>query len=140
MAFLETVLVVASLGLMPDGPVPAQIVQTTVVVPDGGTVLLGGLKSMPAQSPTVQPTVVVPDGVPAARVRETVRAAAGALLHRAEVFDVYRGAQVGEGRVSLALALEFAVAARGSERQELESLSQYSAQARLRRAWASSSG
>jgi hypothetical protein len=58
MAFLANVLVVACLGLMPDGPV----VQTTVVVPDGGTVLLGGLKSMPAQSPAVQTTVVVPDG------------------------------------------------------------------------------
>jgi phenylalanyl-tRNA synthetase beta chain len=51
--------------------------------------------------------VVVPDDVPAARVREVVRAAVGELLARADVFDVYRGEQVGEGRVSLALALEF---------------------------------
>jgi phenylalanyl-tRNA synthetase beta chain len=34
------------------------------------------------------------------------------LLQRAEVFDVYRGEQVGEGRKSLALRLEF----RGSDR------------------------
>jgi type II secretory pathway component GspD/PulD (secretin) len=58
MAFLANVLVVASFGLVPDGPA----VQTTVVVPDGGTVLLGGLKSIPAPSPVVQTTVVVPDG------------------------------------------------------------------------------
>jgi phenylalanyl-tRNA synthetase beta chain len=51
--------------------------------------------------------VTVPDDVPAALVVETVREAGGALLRRAEVFDVYRGAQVGEGRASLALALEF---------------------------------
>jgi len=51
--------------------------------------------------------VVVADDVPAARVRDVVRAAAGDLLARAEVFDVYRGEQVGEGRVSLALRLEF---------------------------------
>jgi phenylalanyl-tRNA synthetase beta chain len=51
--------------------------------------------------------VVVPDDVSAARVREVVRAAGGELLARADVFDVYRGEQVGEGRVSLALALEF---------------------------------
>jgi phenylalanyl-tRNA synthetase beta chain len=51
--------------------------------------------------------VVVPDDVSAARVREILRAAAGELLARADVFDVYRGEQVGEGRVSLALALEF---------------------------------
>ena len=36
-----------------------------------------------------------------------VRSAGGALLGRAEVFDVYRGAQVGEGATSLALRLEF---------------------------------
>jgi phenylalanyl-tRNA synthetase beta chain len=36
-----------------------------------------------------------------------VRASAGRLLERVEVFDVYRGAQVGEGRVSLALHLAF---------------------------------
>ena len=51
--------------------------------------------------------MTVPDDVPAALVVETVREAGGALLRHAEVFDVYRGAQVGEGRASLALALEF---------------------------------
>ena len=51
--------------------------------------------------------VSVPDDVPAARVVEVVRAAGGPLLRAAEVFDVYRGAQVGEGRSSLALRLEF---------------------------------
>jgi phenylalanyl-tRNA synthetase beta chain len=51
--------------------------------------------------------VVVPDDVPAATVLDTVRRAAGALLESVEVFDVYRGAQVGEGRVSLALHLAF---------------------------------
>jgi len=51
--------------------------------------------------------VVVPDGVSAAEVVEVVRHAGGALLSRAEVFDVYRGEQVGEGSASLALRLEF---------------------------------
>ena len=51
--------------------------------------------------------VVVAGDVPAARVLEVVRAAGGALLRGAEVFDVYRGAQVGEGRSSLAVRLEF---------------------------------
>jgi phenylalanyl-tRNA synthetase beta chain len=51
--------------------------------------------------------VVVPEGVPAARVLETIRSAGGALLAGVEVFDVYRGPQVGEGRTSLALRLEF---------------------------------
>ncbi|HTE60951.1 MAG TPA: phenylalanine--tRNA ligase subunit beta, partial [Solirubrobacteraceae bacterium] len=51
--------------------------------------------------------VVVADGVPAARVLDVIRGAGGALLRDAEVFDVYRGAQVGEGRASLAVRLEF---------------------------------
>jgi phenylalanyl-tRNA synthetase beta chain len=51
--------------------------------------------------------IVVPDGVSAAEVVGVVRQAGGALLSRAEVFDVYRGAQVGEGSASLALRLEF---------------------------------
>jgi phenylalanyl-tRNA synthetase beta chain len=51
--------------------------------------------------------VVVPDSVPAAAVVDVVRRAGGRELSRADVFDVYRGSQVGEGRVSLALALEF---------------------------------
>jgi phenylalanyl-tRNA synthetase beta chain len=41
-----------------------------------------------------------------------VRDSGGALLRRAKVFDVYEGAQVGEGRRSLALRLEFRAADR----------------------------
>jgi phenylalanyl-tRNA synthetase beta chain len=51
--------------------------------------------------------VTVPADVPAARVLEVIRASAGPLLAGAEVFDVYRGPQVGEGRASLAVRLEF---------------------------------
>ncbi|HEX6115516.1 MAG TPA: phenylalanine--tRNA ligase subunit beta [Solirubrobacterales bacterium] len=51
--------------------------------------------------------VVVPEGVEAARVAAAVREGGGALLRSARIFDVYRGEQVGEGRKSLALRLEF---------------------------------
>jgi phenylalanyl-tRNA synthetase beta chain len=51
--------------------------------------------------------VAVSDDVPAAAVVSVVRRAGGDLLADARVFDVYRGAQVGEGRTSLALALQF---------------------------------
>ncbi|HKH17665.1 MAG TPA: phenylalanine--tRNA ligase subunit beta [Solirubrobacteraceae bacterium] len=51
--------------------------------------------------------VVVADDVPAARVLDAIRSAGGALLRGAEVFDVYRGAQIGEDRHSLAIRLEF---------------------------------
>jgi len=51
--------------------------------------------------------VVVAEEVPAAEVRAAVLGAGGEHLRRAEVFDVYRGEQLGEGRKSLALRLEF---------------------------------
>ncbi|MBA3809251.1 MAG: phenylalanine--tRNA ligase subunit beta [Solirubrobacterales bacterium] len=51
--------------------------------------------------------VTLPVSVPAAEVIDRVRAKAGKSLERVEIFDVYSGAQVGEGRRSLALALSF---------------------------------
>lgn len=51
--------------------------------------------------------VVLPEEVPAERVLDAVRAAAGDLLDEVRVFDVYTGPQVGLGRRSLALALAF---------------------------------
>jgi phenylalanyl-tRNA synthetase beta chain len=51
--------------------------------------------------------IVVDDEVTAARVRRAVMEGGGELLRSAQVFDLYRGAQVGEGRKSLALRLEF---------------------------------
>jgi phenylalanyl-tRNA synthetase beta chain len=51
--------------------------------------------------------VVVPAEVSAARVRGVVMAGGGGLLRGAEIFDLYEGEQLGEGRKSLALRLEF---------------------------------
>jgi phenylalanyl-tRNA synthetase beta chain len=50
--------------------------------------------------------------VPAAEVLATVREAGGDLLADVRVFDLYHGAQVGEARKSLALALSFRAADR----------------------------
>jgi phenylalanyl-tRNA synthetase beta chain len=51
--------------------------------------------------------VVVPDAAAAEDVRRVVLDAGGGLLHAATVFDLYTGEQLGEGRKSLALRLEF---------------------------------
>jgi phenylalanyl-tRNA synthetase beta chain len=51
--------------------------------------------------------VVVDEELPAGEVEAKVREAGGDLLEAVELFDVYRGDQVGEGRKSLALRLEF---------------------------------
>lgn len=52
-------------------------------------------------------SVVVPIELPAAELRRAVLAGGGELLHAADVFDLYEGEQVDEGRKSLALRLEF---------------------------------
>ncbi len=54
----------------------------------------------------------MPSGVTAASVVACILAAGSPLVSRAEVFDVYSGEQVGEGRVSLALHVDFAAADR----------------------------
>ncbi|MGH8824008.1 MAG: phenylalanine--tRNA ligase subunit beta [Jiangellaceae bacterium] len=51
--------------------------------------------------------LVVSAQVPAADVEAALRAGAGELLESLRLFDVYEGAQVGEGRRSLAYALRF---------------------------------
>jgi phenylalanyl-tRNA synthetase beta chain len=56
--------------------------------------------------------MVVPIDLPAADLRQAVLANGGELLRAADVFDLYEGEQVGEGRKSLALRLEFRAADR----------------------------
>jgi phenylalanyl-tRNA synthetase beta chain len=51
--------------------------------------------------------VVLPADTPAAAVRAAVTAGGGDLLCAAKVFDLYEGEQLGEGRKSLAIELEF---------------------------------
>jgi phenylalanyl-tRNA synthetase beta chain len=51
--------------------------------------------------------VVVGEDVEAGAIRDAVLAAGGAEVREAEVFDVYRGDQVGEGRKSVAIHLAF---------------------------------
>ena len=50
---------------------------------------------------------MVDEAVEAQTVVDSVRAAGGPDLRDVRVFDLYRGEQVGEGRKSLALRLEF---------------------------------
>ncbi len=73
--------------------------------------------------PTVRQdlAVVVAEETAAAEVRAAVRAAAGDLLGSAEVFDLYEGEQLGEGRKSLALRLEFRAADRTLTEEEIAS-------------------
>jgi phenylalanyl-tRNA synthetase beta chain len=64
--------------------------------------------------------VVIDDDTSAAAVREAVLSGGGDLLRSAEVFDLYAGEQLGEGKKSLALALEFRAPDRTLTDEEVE--------------------
>jgi phenylalanyl-tRNA synthetase beta chain len=66
--------------------------------------------------------VVVDDDVAAAQIREAVLEGGGELLRSAQVFDLYHGEQVGEGRKSVALRLSFRAADRTLTDHEVNSL------------------
>ena len=66
--------------------------------------------------------VVLDDGVGAAEVIAAIRDAGGAELAKVELFDVYRGPQVGEGKQSLALHLEFRALDRTLTNEEIAPL------------------
>ncbi|MFN8162287.1 MAG: phenylalanine--tRNA ligase subunit beta [Solirubrobacterales bacterium] len=66
--------------------------------------------------------VIVPAEVAAARVREAILSGGGELLRSAAVFDLFEGEQLGEGRKSLALNLEFRAPDRTLTDEEVASL------------------
>jgi phenylalanyl-tRNA synthetase beta chain len=71
--------------------------------------------------PAAQPidrdlALVVDETTPLGELVRVVRASAGPLLASARVFDIYRGDQVGPGRVSYAIALRFQPETAGDEK------------------------
>jgi len=70
--------------------------------------------------PAVQPVdrdlaVVVDDATPIGELLRIARMSAGPLLADLRLFDIYRGEQIGEGRVSYAIAMRFQPADAGDE-------------------------
>ncbi|WP_116950561.1 phenylalanine--tRNA ligase subunit beta [Jiangella endophytica] len=98
--------VVATLGL------PAR---TSAMELELDRVFPGGVTEEPVPAPSVSTfpiatqdvALVVDLAVPAADVEDALRSAAGELLESVRLFDVFTGAQVGEGKKSLAYALRF---------------------------------
>jgi phenylalanyl-tRNA synthetase beta chain len=68
-------------------------------------------------------SVVVDDGVAARDVRDTIAAAAGEVLKSLELFDVYRGPGVPEGRKSLSYALTLQRSSSNLKDIEIEEIS-----------------
>lgn len=91
--------------------------------------LLDALRTdYPFRSFSSQPAVyqdlalVVNDEVPAGDVMATIRESAGELLTDIDLFDIYRGEQLGEGKKSLAFQLTFCAEDRSLEEREINDL------------------
>jgi phenylalanyl-tRNA synthetase beta chain len=78
------------------------LVAVVAAAPEGG---YRDLTSFPAVFQDI--AAIVDEGTSAAEVERAVRAGGGDLLRSVEPFDLYHGEQLGEGRKSLALRLEF---------------------------------
>ena len=87
--------------------------RTAVAEIDLGALLEHAVPVVPAPAFSTYPVakedvaLQVPVEVPAADVARTLREGAGELCESVRLFDVYTGAQVGEGQKSLAFALRF---------------------------------
>jgi phenylalanyl-tRNA synthetase beta chain len=79
---------------------------------------------IPAAQPLDRDIAVVVDATtPVGEVLRIVRSTAGALLAGTRLFDEYRGPQVGEGKVSYAIALRFQPETAGDEKSVERALS-----------------
>ena len=74
---------------------------------------MGHVRSLPKYPAVTRDIALVMDeATTVGSVLAVIRMAGGALLEHAEMFDIFRGAQVGEGKKSVAFSLVF----RNSER------------------------
>ncbi len=98
---------------------PGRPVMAVVNLPQLLALVPGVARAAPV--PAAQPldrdlAVVVEASTPVGEVLRVLRSSVGPLLTDARLFDEYRGPQVGEGRVSYAIALRFQPEAAGDER------------------------
>jgi phenylalanyl-tRNA synthetase beta chain len=70
--------------------------------------ILFDVEAVPAYPPVLEDlAVVVDEGVTAAAVEEVIRQGGGDELKQVQLFDIYRGKQVGRGKKSLAFSLTY---------------------------------
>jgi phenylalanyl-tRNA synthetase beta chain len=96
--------VVQALGL-PARTAAVELALDPMLAASQVVVVDGTLSTFPVATQDV--ALVVDRGVAAAEVEAALRTGAGDLLESVRLFDVYEGAQVGDGRRSLAYALRF---------------------------------
>lgn len=100
------------------GRVAVGVVEVDLLLSSASSARALALPKFPAAERDI--AVVVPAGVPSEDIADVIRSAGGSLLEHLTVFDVYIGAQVGDGNVSVAFALSFRDPARTLTDQDVE--------------------
>lgn len=95
---------------LPEGTIAFEVALAPVLEARGGKVKVSDLPRFPAA--LLDLAVVVDESVPAASIERSIVDLAGSELAGIRLFDVYRGAQVPDGKKSLAYALRLQVADR----------------------------
>jgi phenylalanyl-tRNA synthetase beta chain len=90
---------------LPDGPVVLGEFDAAGLLAGAGLAAYRRLSRFPVLSQDL--ALVCPEELAAARVEETLRAAAGEVLLDLRLFDIYRGDQIPAGKKSLAYTLRF---------------------------------
>jgi phenylalanyl-tRNA synthetase beta chain len=89
----------------------------------GAARILFDVEPVPTYPPVLEDLAVVADeGVTAAEVEAVIRKGGGADLKQVQLFDIYRGQQVGEGKKSLAFNLTYFAPDRTLTDQEVQQL------------------
>ena len=105
---------------LPPRTVAAELDVDVLVAATGTPVQARALSTYPSAHTDV--ALVVDEAVPAADVEGSLRSGAGDDLESVVLFDIYRGAQVGEGRKSLAYRLTFRAGDRTLTTDEVSAL------------------
>jgi phenylalanyl-tRNA synthetase beta chain len=91
---------------MPDSPVLAAILEGEVLLEEVDD--LFNVDAIPDQPPVLEDlALVVDENVPAHTVASLIKQTGGKTLREVKLFDVYRGAQLGQGKKSLAYSLVY---------------------------------
>ncbi|HHU08864.1 MAG TPA: phenylalanine--tRNA ligase subunit beta [Intrasporangiaceae bacterium] len=111
--------VVQALGL-PARTLAAEIRLDDLIAAGAATVQAGDIVTSPVAYSDV--ALVVDEAVTAAAVEAALRSGAGDLLESVDLFDIYRGDQVGDGKKSLAYHFTFRAPGRTLKTEEVSTL------------------
>ena len=107
------------------GDAPVYVAEFALAPLVGMAKILFDVEAVPTYPPVLEDlAVVVDDDVTAAQVEEVIRMGGGEYLAKVQLFDIFKGKQVGEGKKSLAFSLTYMAPDRTLTDKEVSKLRQ----------------